>query len=153
MKEIPLTQGYVALVDDQDYERVSQYNWYAAKIKGNIYAVSSQGGGEGAVRLHRFILGLSGSIPWIDHKNHNGLDCQRENLRLASPSQNQGNKRKQTSLSCSRYKGVTWAKEQQKWKATIHHTYLGYFESEEDAAKAYDKAAKEYFKEYAFTNF
>jgi len=150
MRELKLTKGYTALVDDEDYEKIALCKWHAtvARDKAHVYARNSKN-----VMLHRFILGLITSTPFVDHKNGDGLDCQKVNLRIATVSQNQGNRRKQSALASSRYKGVSWASRESKWRAVIQHKNLGMFASEKEAAMAYDIAAKEYFKEYALTNF
>jgi hypothetical protein len=152
--EIPLTQGKVALVDDDDLERVLKHIWVASLQRGKWYAV-------GVVQskltyLHRFILDLNSSDPEIDHIDRNGLDCRRSNMRLATRSQQMANQKKQSDTS-SRFKGVTWLNRNKKWMAQIKvdgkHRYLGSFVDEEDAARAYDKAAKEAWSEFARTNF
>ena len=160
MKEIKLTQGYVALVDDEDYERVMQYRWHVQARKRTKYAwrsVCKPDGRWTSLMLHRFILNLpSGMVPQVDHKDRNGLNCQKENLRIATGSENNANQRKRPNLS-SRYKGVAWYKQTNKWMAHFtvnrkkHH--LGYYFLEEEAARAYDAAMIKTFGEFALTNF
>ena len=93
----------------------------------------------------------------VDHKYGEGLDNRRANLRLATPAQNSHNRSKGRNKTSSRYKGVYLVKETKKWRASICHNnkriHLGFFKNETDAAKAYDGAAKEYFKEFASLNF
>jgi hypothetical protein len=110
------------------------------------------------VLLHRFILcAAPGTI--IDHKNGNGLDCTRENLRFVTSSQNQHNsgRRVYTGKRSSRFKGVHWHAETKKWVAQImaarKYHYLGLFADEEDAARAYDAAATELHGNFARLNF
>lgn len=149
MKEIPLTQGKVALVDDADFERVSRFKWYAVKSHRNWYVRRRQG--EGGQWLHHFVFGEKTKL---DHRDNDGLNNQRGNLRPCSNRQNGGNRRPQKHSS--RYKGVTWWKNQKKWVATINYEtriHLGYFASEEQAAHAYDAAAKKLFGEFALVNF
>jgi len=159
MKEIPLTQGKVALVDDDDYERVMQFKWYVFKTGNRWYAGSNSPGLPMRILLHRFILGLKPNDPEVDHVNGNGLDCRKSNLRFATRSQNMANRLKPNGSYSSIYKGVTWNKTKQKWQAQIRadykHISLGYFplEQEENAARAYDKGAIKYFGEFAKTNF
>jgi hypothetical protein len=148
MKELPISKGYVALVDDEDFERLSQFRWFVTKRHGTIYASTT-------IMLHKMVLRSFSSEPLIDHKNHNGLDCQKENLRTASHSLNGANRRK--TKGTSRFKGVSWDKRKQLWRAQIGKnyktTFLGWFKNETDAAKAYDTAAVAFFGEFALINF
>jgi hypothetical protein len=93
MKEIPLTQGKVALVDDEDYERVMAYKWYAAMQGRQWYALRKvqRDGKQTTVEMHRFILDAGDSPLQVDHINGNGLDNRRVNLRLGTRSENQRN--------------------------------------------------------------
>lgn len=147
MKTIPLTKGYSATVDDQDYERVSQFNWNAALSKGKIYARRAQE----PRGMHRFILGVGPEVE-IDHRDRNTLNNQRDNLRPCTHAQNVRNvgPRKDNS---SGYKGVTWDKENNKWRAQIGRVKLGRFSNVIEAAHAYDAKAKELYGEFAYLNF
>lgn len=154
MKEIPLSQGYVALVDDADYERVSQYKWTASPRKhGAVYANrrTSRATGEKCVYLHRFIMDAPDS-KWVDHIDGNGLNCQRSNLRLATPSENGCNRGLQPN-NRSGYKGVSWYTAYGKWQAMIkvHRKvkHLGYFATKEEAIAAYAAAAPMMHGEFA----
>src|SRR6266404_7885280 len=138
MREIKLTKGYTALVDDDDYDRVSEFKWCVNVTRHSDKVYAMTGSGCSRKTLHRFILNLGPSTPFVDHINGEGLDCQKSNLRIATQSQNQGNRRKQSALVSSRYKGVSWAKRESKWRAVIQHTHLGLFASEKEAAMAYD---------------
>lgn len=156
MKEIPLTRGKVALVDDEDYELVNQYKWYALNGRGGFYAARTIKKIT-KIRMHRLILGLKkGEL--CDHINHNGLDNRRCNLRVVDYHQNSMNRRKCLGKS-SKFKGVVWDKRKyvKKWKVMIGFNgklhFLGYFDDEIEAAKAYDKAAMQYFNGYAKLNF
>jgi hypothetical protein len=111
--------------------------------------------GQKQILLHRFILGLTDGKILVDHKNGDTRDCQRSNMRIATEGQNRANQKK--TRGASRFKGVTLHRKSGKWDAQIGgrmgHRHLGRFDSEEDAARAYDIAAKERFGEFARPNF
>lgn len=164
IRYVPLTQGYVAIVDAEDYERVSQFKWVAAVIRrkdGTIRNVYAQrnipwSDRKGATqRMHRFISGLSDSKIQGDHKNHNGLDNRRDNLRSCDNTRNCHNTRLRPS-STSGAKGVSWDDEAMRWRARITVNgkvkHLGRFGFKEQAAAAYNEAAKKYFGEFAHLN-
>lgn len=150
MKEIQLTQGKVALVDDEDFDRVNQFKWYAAESRGRVYA--GRQANKKTVFMHCFLAGQTG----IDHKDGNGLNNQRDNIRLATKSQNQHNRRKLLKGS-SVFKGVCWDDKSRAWRSSIRvnqtQVYLGIFECEIDAAHVYDYVARIYFGEFARLNF
>ncbi len=137
MKELLLTQGKVVLVDDEDYELVSQYKWFAQFDGYNWYAVRQaprKNGKQIPIRMHNAIMKpLIGYE--IDHINHNGLDNRRENLKLCSHAENCRNWA--VSRGISTYIGVSWCNTNKKWKARINvdgkRVSLGYHSSEEEA--------------------
>lgn len=158
MKEIKLSQGKVALVDDKDFEELSRYKWYAAQRENyTIYAIRTIGTkpNHKTIRMHRQIM-KARKGQQIDHLDGNGLLNVRSNLRLCTNSQNQQNKRKRKNCS-SKFKGICWHKNRKKWEVYISLNkklyYLGYFDDEIEAAKAYDRKAKEFFGEFARLNF
>lgn len=155
MKEIILANSkLVALVDDDDFELLSRYKWTLYK---NGMAVGYCSGDRKRTSMHRFILQPK-KTEIIDHINHNTLDNRRVNLRIATNSQNQANRLKQNGKS-SKYKGVSLRKRcpEKPFEAGIKvngkTSYLGNFANEEQAARAYDNAARIHFGEFAFTNF
>lgn len=158
MREIPLTQGKVALVDDEDYDRVIQHKWCAQKIENCWYATTNIRVNDikKPLRMHRLLLGLSfGDKHQVDHLNHNGLDNRRSNLRICTNAENRRNRR--PSKKISKYLGVSWRKSNHKWASQIttnnRTINLGSFVREECAALAYDFAALKYHREFANFNF
>jgi len=155
MKLIPLTKGYHAIVDDEDFECLSQVKWSLHESCGIRYAHRRDPVIGRHVYMHREILNLGPGRKLIaDHINGNGLDNRRCNLRAVTPSQSIMNTRNQSG-SVSRFKGVH--RERNKWRVVItmdrkKHN-LGTFADEEDAARAYDAKARELFGEFARTNF
>lgn len=150
-KEISLTQGKVALVDDDMYDYLVQWKWRAAKmVTGRWYAVSSIG------RMHRVVMNAPDGVD-VDHKKQEEtLNNQRSNLRLCSDSQNSWNVGKRSN-NTSGYKGAHWSEFKERWVVTIgvrnKRIYVGSFVDKENAAIAYDNAARFYHGEFASLNF
>jgi len=150
-----LFSGHEAIVDIADYPAVKPFRWTLHRSKTKLYAATRGFIGSGlpsvGSTLHRWLFRDIGEI---DHKNGNGLDCRRLNLRPATRTQNNANR-----LKCggsSRFKGVTWDRARSKWKALIQINgiviNLGRFRSEVNAAQAYNFAADELFGEFARFN-
>ena len=154
MKQIPLTQGQFAIVDDEDYKWLSQFKWHAAKRGKNFYATRHLVKEKRKIYMHQQVMNTQQGQE-LDHKNGNGLDNRKENLRFCTRSQNNMNRRK--TKGSSKYKGVSWDNQSKKWVAHFQFNgksaHIGYFDSEIEAACAYDETAKRYFGEYALLNF
>lgn len=156
MKEIPLTQGQIALVDDQDFELAKRWNWRVQKNRHTWYAIGQNwiNGKTKKIFMHRIILPTPKGVD-VDHIDHDGLNNQRSNLRIATRSQNNQNQRPRKTTS--QFKGVSWDQYTNKWRAYIFverkQIHLGYFKIEREAALAYDQVAKKYFGEFAQLNF
>jgi hypothetical protein len=169
MKQIPLSTGkvkgkrkyadkYVAIVDDEDYETVNKFYWSVCG-KHNIYYAKSSiylpCGKQKTIRMHRLIMGVNDPKKLVDHIDHNGLNNQRSNLRIATHQENSKNR---TPYGSSKYLGVCWCKRSGRWLVQIKinkttNKFLGYFNNEIDAAMVYDKYAKEIHGEFANLNF
>ena len=161
MKTIPLTQGKEALVDDEDYEWLSQWKWCAIRepSSGAFYAVRNSAKMNGKrsnppIRMHRLILGL---VPYdereVDHKNPSDtLDNRRQNLRICNSAQNKWNsrKRKDNTSGC---KGVAYVSKREKWQARIYcnnkMVWLGYHPTKLEAEERYREAASRLHGEFA----
>ena len=159
MKYIPLTKGQFAIVDDDDYDYLMQWKWQAQKGRHTWYAVRGNSFGtkgkrqQSTVYMHRVILHCPKTYQ-VDHINHNGLDNRKRNIRICSSGDNNRNRIPQTNCT-SAYKGVSWAGK--KWRCMLwhkkKHLHVGYYASEVEAAKAYDKNARELFGEFVYCNF
>lgn len=153
-REIPLTRGFVAIIDDTDFEWLSQWKWQAKPHRRTAYAVRAVrvGGKRIRIFMHREILGCApGEV--TDHKNRDGLDNRRANLRTCTARQNSCNSvppRKK-----SPYRGI--CKLRRRWRAQIKHSgrqwHLGLFLTPEEAARVYDAAARLHHGEFAVLNF
>ncbi len=154
MREIQLTQGKFALVDEVDFDRLSKFNWCVSR---NGYAVRNTSrkspGGKKIVFMHKEILGFPNQE--ADHIDGNKLDNRRANLRLCTRQQNCCNQRI-NSKNTSGAKGVHWCAYTGRWRARIkifgRTIHLGRFDTVKDAAEAYNVAALEHFGQFARLN-
>jgi hypothetical protein len=154
--EIDLGKGRIAVIDDEDADLVAGFKWYAMTVEGKVYAAGwkHMPPGRYFVHLHRLSANAQpGDI--IDHADRDTLNCRRSNLRRVTRQQNNCNRQPNRNRA-TRYKGVVLCRETGRFRAQISHnrkrTYLGYFESEEDAARAYNTKAAELFGEFAYLN-
>ena len=154
MKEIELSRGYKAIVDDEDYERLSQWAWKISTCNSGVYATrwvpESDSNRRQLVRMHVDIMNPPTGM-LVDHVNGDTLDNRRCNLRVCTKGQNQMNMRR-NSRNTSGYRGVHWHAKCGKWVAMIkvngERHYLGLFESVEAAAVAYAEASRKYHGEF-----
>ncbi|MGC4375768.1 AP2 domain-containing protein [Fictibacillus sp. Mic-4] len=149
-REIPLTKGKVAIVDEEDYEKLSRYKWFT---HGEGYAARAIWKPKrGIILLHRQIIGAkAGEI--VDHINGDRLDNRKKNLRI---SDYKGNARNTVQRKKNGYKGVYRTRNNQRWRACIStggkQIHIGTFDCEIEAALAYNKKALELFGEFARIN-
>jgi hypothetical protein len=153
MKEIKLTQGQFALVDDSDYEYLNQYKWCANKYDTTYYAVRVVG--KQTIYLHRVIMNTPDNLV-VNHWDYNGLNCQKHNMINCTQKENAQYMRiKKTGTS--KYIGVSWFKRDKKWTARIRinnkSKNLGYFNSEIEAANQRDKMALMHYGRFVTLNF
>jgi hypothetical protein len=159
-RRIPLTKGQIAIVDPDDYERLSKYKWSASEHGKTWYAVRREylkdTKKERCIYMHREVIEIPQGMV-VDHINRSGVDNRKRNLRAATCSQNNFNKGKRRVKCRSKYMGVSRRKPLEKWRASItvngKWMHLGYFDSEVEAAKVYDAAAQKYHGEFAALNF
>lgn len=147
MKKIQLTKGKYTLVDDSDFEYLNQWKWHFSGRYAWRNLPRETGKPRVRISMHRLInetpIGFD-----TDHINGDGLDNRKENLRTATRSQNMGNFNKTGIRGISKH-GSGW---QARIKVEFKQIYLGWFKEKKDAAKAYNTAAKKYFKEFATLN-
>lgn len=155
-KGIELSRGGVAIVDDEDFADLNKYSWtfdgrYAVRFKGTRSE-------QKKIYMHREIVVVPNG-KMVDHKDGNKLNNRKANLRICTATDNLRNKGRVVyrNRGSSKYKGVSWYKRDHKWMAQLRvkgkHIHLGYFDNEEQAAIAYDSAAKKHFGEFANINF
>lgn len=167
MKEIRVKykkEKHIALVDDEDFERVSKYKWYLVKTETTSYAhrnipadeLQAMGFPKGYQKhqpMHRFILGEPDSQ--VDHRDGHGLNNQKDNLRLATPQQNNMNRRKRCDNKTG-FVGVTKQDDCKRFRAQIRKNgkviYLGWFDTPEEASEVYKKAAQQLHGEFYRNN-
>lgn len=165
---VKLTHGYEAIVDTEDFERVSVFKWYPHDSHGRIYAETNlklPSGKWTMLALHRFVMNChTGDGNVVDHKNGNTLDNRRANLRITTGRGNARNRISSPNIKRGGYKGVSWHKATGKWRVTIAAgsvkkngksgiIHLGLFTDPEKAARAYDMVARKHFGEFAALNF
>ena len=168
--ESPKYGTHITIVDKEDYPQVKDFRWALTNQEHAIYAVAKIPHPDGgwyhypsggrtrrktAITMHRLIENApKGKL--TDHINHNGLDNRRNNLRIVTTQHNNANQAL-SNTSKSGYKGVSWHKGAQRWRAYIRYDYkqrhIGHFTDKDEAARAYDAKAKELFGEYAYLNF
>lgn len=165
MRRILLTRSMSALVDDDDFEALSVFRWFAVKSRANGTYYAKRMDGKRWLAMHREIMSAPAGY-YVDHINGDGLDNRRANLRVCTNRQNCQNQQrpKRLATKTSRFKGVYLDKRRGSWVARIRagapdssgaarKLTLGEFKNEEDAARAYDRAALEHFGEFASLNF
>ena len=143
---VPLTRGYWALVDLEDYLRVAEHSWCILDLRksrnGLIYAQSRIR--WNIVYLHRFVMNATADDPTIDHDNHDGLDCRKCNLIVKTDAQNKRNRRGLASHNKSGENGIFWDTGRKKWRVELgidtRHIYVGRFSTKGDAVEAREKA-------------
>jgi hypothetical protein len=144
------------LVDDEDYDELIKHKWSVIKSRNNYYATRFIHSSKFTMKMHRQVMNVTDPKILVDHKDHNGLNCQKSNMRVCTVSENCRNQRARKGSS-SKYIGVHFYKPRSKWNAKISINgkikHLGYFSNEEDAARARDEASKEHYGEFANLNF
>ena len=157
-RRIKLTKGEYAIVDPEDFERLSQYKWHctnygyaARKIPKGL-----RKGSEQSIMMHRELCPVPDGM-WVDHINRKRNDNRRANLRPVTRQQNCWNSRQNRRKSKTQYIGIHFNKNRRKWQVQLtvngRQRGFGYYADETEAAKAYDEAARKYRGEFAVLNF
>ena len=151
MKLIPITQGYFVQVDDEDFERLSKVKWQASVRKYTVYAINTktiERGKTTTIMMHRAILGVTDPKVYVDHRDGDGLNNCRINIRRCTPAENVQN-RAINKNSKSGIKGVRWNKQRSKWTSQLCHNkkryFIGHFDDKSEAEKAYKEKAMRLF--------
>jgi hypothetical protein len=162
-KEIELTKGYVAIVDDKNFEKLNAIKWCACEDGNNVYALHSfkndETGKREVISMHRFIMGVPKKIK-IDHVDGNGLNNLEENLRHCTNAENAHNMKIERKNNTTGFKGVSYYPANNSINPYSAHIgyrgkliHLGYYTTVQQAARAYDRKAKELFGEFAALNY
>jgi len=159
-KQIPLSRGLFATVDDADFDWLNQWKWSALKVQRGdatpkFYACRMEKRGETTdkpkmILMHRQIMNAPQGRG-VDHRNLNTLDYQRANLRMCNQGQNSLNQRGHSDRT-SKYKGLYWHKQNRNWVASFRGKHIGCYRTEDLAAAAYDAAAYQFSPEFALLN-
>ena len=144
-----------AIIDPEDYERISEYEWHLCE-NGNKGCYAVRLAGWENISMHREIMN-AGAGEIVDHRDRDGLNNTKENLRFVTRAENSRNCKKTSKPTSSKYRGVSWYKRRKRWRVQIRYNgtrkHLGFFKNEEDAARAYDAAAKKHHGKFAGLNF
>lgn len=153
MRQIPLTKGYSAIVDDEDYDFLMQWKWHVVVGPKHVYAMRNSAPVDGRrhhILMHRVLNDTPEGFD-TDHANGNSLDNRRSNLRTATRTQNMWN-RAPNRRCASRHKGVSWHRQHRKWVAAIQvngrRRHIGLFDDEDAAAAAYAARARKEFGDF-----
>ena len=157
MKEIILTQGKVAIVDDEDFEYLNQFKWFVNNINEKLYVrrnIRLFKNKQTTILMHRFIMKADKGMI-IDHLDGNPLNNQKNNLRICTHAENMRNS-KIPKNNTSGFKGVSFVKKHNRYESSIRinnkKIYIGYYIDPIDAARAYNAAALKYHGEFAHLN-